>query len=182
MRARGKSGYTLVELIVVVLIVGILASFGVPQYLKTVESGKADDAVAVVNMLGTTNKMFALDHSGYYAVGGLPTDASDSRGGACQNTACPATVSGNVNACVLVACKYLAAQDWVGKPYSFRACDPTDSSPPGACAWGSGVVAAAGRKTTGDAGTSMTPYRNWRYTIDRNGVVTALNGAPTPAY
>ncbi len=39
-----KRGFTLIELIVVIIIVGILASIGLTQYSKTVERGRGAEA------------------------------------------------------------------------------------------------------------------------------------------
>ena len=164
-RVRGSAGFTLVELIVGVLIVGILAAVAVPQYLKTIETAKADDAVAMVNMIGTTNKMFALDHSGAYATGAFP-----SSGGCTVGTACPAT--GPFNACALVHCKYLANQDFGTKPYTYYACDGTTAACNGIS--GGNMVSTAQRKS----GT----YAAWGYGMNTMGVITANGGAPTPTY
>lgn len=178
-RALRRRGFTLIELIVTCLLIGILASFAIPQYLKTVENSKADDAVSLVNMIGTTNRMFALDHSGWYVVGPF-TLAS------CGGVVCPAAVGANVaNACVLVACNYLADQSWANKPYNFFACDNTASSCAGLAA---NRVSGAKRKGLPSPGTSNTPYTNWGYTMDTAGAIykspsTGGSGdAPTPVY
>ena len=39
-----RKGFTLVELAVVIVIIGVLAAFGVPQFLKSVERSKAAEA------------------------------------------------------------------------------------------------------------------------------------------
>ena len=162
-----RSGYTLIELLVVILIIGILAAVAIPNYVKSLETSKADDAVAIVNMIGTTNKMYALDHGGNYIVGTFPSSANMGCGTA---TNCQGTVY--VNACNLVWCKYLADQNWGAKPYTFYACDPAG----GACgaSGGSGKAAGAKRKS----GT----YSTWGYSQDATGVITNHNGAPTPTY
>jgi prepilin-type N-terminal cleavage/methylation domain-containing protein len=43
-RARRRAGFSLVELAVVVIIIGVLAAFGVPRMLKSVERSKAAEA------------------------------------------------------------------------------------------------------------------------------------------
>ena len=42
--ARRRAGFSLVELAVVVIIIGVLAAFGVPRMLKSVERSKAAEA------------------------------------------------------------------------------------------------------------------------------------------
>lgn len=164
---RHEGGFTLIELLVVVLIIGILAAVSVPSYLKSVETTKADDAVALVNMIGTTNKMFALDHANTYVTGTFPTAVDTG----CGSAACPAGPT-YTNACALVWCKYLSDQNFGSKPYTFYACDPSG----GACgaSGGSGATGGARRK----AGT----YSGWGYAQNGQGVITNYGGAPTPTY
>ncbi|MCM2303390.1 MAG: type II secretion system GspH family protein [Elusimicrobia bacterium] len=166
-----RAGFTLIELLVVVLIIGILASVAVPSYLKSVETTKADDAVSLVNMIGTTNKMYALDHSGsYIGTGGFATFPT------AANTGCgPAPTPCNqnpANACTLVWCKYLADQNFGSKPYTFYACSPAG----GACGASGGANATAGAKRK--AGT----YAAWGYAQDAQGVISSYGGAPAPTY
>lgn len=175
MKVRNRRGFTLIELVVTMLIIGVLAAFAIPQYLKTVESGKADDAVAILNMIGTTNKMFALDHNGYYVNGAFPA-------GSCSGTcggagACPTgTVSSaQGNACILVCCKYLADQDWSTKPYNFSACDAGSGAGGTLCA--AGMVSSAKR-----VATAYAPYNGWGYTMTSAGVIAASGSAPPPTY
>src|SRR5215207_1652893 len=44
LRNRGRKGFTLVELAVVIIIIGVLAAFGVPRFLDSVERSKAAEA------------------------------------------------------------------------------------------------------------------------------------------
>lgn len=165
---RRKKGFTLIEVVVVVLIIGVMAALAVPQYRRTVENAKANDAVSQVNQIGSANKMFALEHSNYYAAGQFTSS--------CGAGACPATAAApQTNPCVLVWCSYLVGQDWSSKPYSYYACD---GSVPGACAGlGSGNQISGAVRSGGSS-----EYSAWGYTMNLLGTISAYNGAPPPTY
>ena len=63
---KNKKGFTLVELLVVVLIVGILAAVALPQYQKTMERSRAAEALT---LLKSVNDAYQLHHlaTGSYA-------------------------------------------------------------------------------------------------------------------
>ena len=169
LRSRGASGFTLIEMLVVVLIIGILAAVAVPSYMKSVETTKADDAVALVNMIGTTNKMFALDHQNNYITGTFPTAANT---GCAASPCLPTTYN---QACNLVWCKYLADQNYGSKPYTFYACDPAG----GACGTSGGSAGTAGARRKAGAGT----YSAWGYMQNASGVITGYGASvPVPTY
>lgn len=168
MRPGREKGFTLIELIIVVLIIGILATFAVPQYLRTVETAKADDAVSLINQIGTANKMYALDHKNGYAAGNFTAS--------CGTTgACPAGSGTQTNPCVLVWCGYLVDQAWANASYAYFACNGGASA---ACAGlGSGNYLSAASRNGGSA-----PYSSWGYTMSLPGTISAYNGAPSPTY
>ena len=58
-------GFTLVELLVVVLIVGILASFGVTEYRKVIEHSRASEAVNLLRALYVGEESYYLAHWEY---------------------------------------------------------------------------------------------------------------------
>ncbi len=152
-----RAGFTLVELIVVVMIVGVLAAFAVPQYRRTVESSKAEEAMTVAKQVAAANRLFKLDRGVYVPQGNITN--------ACNTGTCPAAAPYNV--CDLVRCKYLAAQNWDSKGYNIGAgvgngCLGT---------FGIGFIGCVARKSGSSPGTNTAPYSGWMYKVDAAGTV-----------
>ncbi len=66
-RIQDRSGFTLVELLVVVLIIGILAAVAVPQYFKVVEKGRITEAVSCANDINGSEARYFLKNNTYTA-------------------------------------------------------------------------------------------------------------------
>ena len=57
---KNKLGFTLLELLVVVLIIGILTSIALPQYNKAVEKSKATQGITLLKTLGQAADLYYL--------------------------------------------------------------------------------------------------------------------------
>ncbi|HBL17882.1 MAG: hypothetical protein A2X36_16115 [Elusimicrobia bacterium GWA2_69_24] len=169
---RTERGFTLIELMVVVLIVGILAALSIPQYSKTVETAKADDAAATVKSLASAGRMFKLDH-GNYVTDGVIDDTCNTK--CCfGDTSCTQT---EFDVCQLVACNYLGSAKYSTQAYAFRAGRTVNCLISGATCSGIGDCIACGARVTG--GPSLSA--DWGYVAGKDGSITKYGtGTPNP--
>ena len=63
LRARANRGFTVIELIVVVTVIGLLAVMAVGAYNKVVNDAKTTKSLALVNTLSTAKSLFVGDPS-----------------------------------------------------------------------------------------------------------------------
>ena len=62
---RRFSGFTLMELLIVIVIVGILASVALPSFGKTIERTRVKDAQATLASVYSAERVYRLDQGGY---------------------------------------------------------------------------------------------------------------------
>jgi prepilin-type N-terminal cleavage/methylation domain-containing protein len=58
-------GFTLAELAVVIVIIGVLAAFGVPRFLKSVERSKACEALAYFSAVWSSQERYLAHYNQY---------------------------------------------------------------------------------------------------------------------
>lgn len=68
-----RKGFTLMELIIVVIIVGILAAIALPQFFKTAERARASEGVNTLGALRAAQQRYYAEHG---ATCGNTTDTS----------------------------------------------------------------------------------------------------------
>ncbi len=58
---RFNTGFTLTEILVVVIIIGILATLALPMLVKTLEKAKVGEAMSNLNLIRTGQKIYFLE-------------------------------------------------------------------------------------------------------------------------
>jgi type IV pilus assembly protein PilE len=71
-----RKGFTLIELIVVVIVIAILASFAVPQYITSIERAKKAKAENALGIIAQAEKMYRAENDTYVNFASGAADAT----------------------------------------------------------------------------------------------------------
>ncbi|MFC1521478.1 type II secretion system protein [Elusimicrobiota bacterium] len=179
-----KNGFTLVEILIVMVIFGILLGIAIPKYQKTIESSKADQAIALLQLAYTANKMYMVSNcpvgQDCFCNGPVTTVAS---------CAAECTVADATDACLLVSSGYVEDLNNPPKPYYFTGAVGTPST---GCSDEHHVAQAKRREDCDDIEdfegscpkTAHDDYKSWGYFICADGSVNILTddvGTPVPS-
>lgn len=72
MLRKNQGGFTLVELMIVVIIVGILAAVAIPMYQGATERAKASEAVAALGTIRGAMRVYYAEHGTYVGTAATP--------------------------------------------------------------------------------------------------------------
>ena len=75
---RNRKGFTLVELLIVVAIIGIIAAIAIPNLLNAIQRGKQKRAMADVRSVATAAEAYAVDSNVYPGAGYTAFSSTDS--------------------------------------------------------------------------------------------------------
>jgi type IV pilus assembly protein PilA len=76
MKLNNRRGFTLIELMIVVVIIGILAALAIPKFMKVTGKAKVAEAKTILKELFTLEKAYFNEHDTYVAIAsGAESDA-----------------------------------------------------------------------------------------------------------
>ena len=78
-----RKGFTLLELIIVVIIIGVLATLGFVQYTNVVERSRLAEAKQILGDLRSQQLAYKLDHATYGTVANLDMGVPAGANGTC---------------------------------------------------------------------------------------------------
>ena len=170
-----NKGFTMVELLVVLVIVAILAAVATPVYLANIQRARASEAIAAMSLLRQAQRDYRVNHVSYYDVAAdkvqnpLPEKAVDTSNGHLNAADVTAGTDG-------LAVDAATAQYFSNKAYTVDAADQTSErfTTPGPvdfviAANGSSSIACSGSVT--NCAVKSSEVTNYRIEMDNSGRV-----------
>jgi prepilin-type N-terminal cleavage/methylation domain-containing protein len=67
---KAKKGFTLLEIIIVIVIIGILSTFGISQYIPARERALGKEATANLKLIAAAERIYRMENDTYYPASG----------------------------------------------------------------------------------------------------------------
>ena len=179
-RASACLGFTLVELVVVVVIIGILAAIFTARGGRVLETQRAISAAGKIKIIGAANRMHKLEKGRFvlHAPGAQALHtAADCQGAVCG----PCNQYGICPPCNLIACGFL--HDDLDDYWDLVSCDPefpVAMAPCGITSVPANTIIACGRWNSIWKEKASAGAKDWMYAVDLKGDVIPVNDAPAP--
>lgn len=106
---QAKRGFTLIELMIVVAIIGILAAVAIPAFMDYMKRSKKTEASLQLNKIGKNSKRAYMENSQYVSGTAGPTPVKPGTGGCCGGSG---TSGKNVNHCAAVPASFTSNATW----------------------------------------------------------------------
>ena len=74
LRTQNKKGFTLIELMIVVVIIGILAALAIPRFMQATTKSKQSEAKQILKQVYTMERTYRQENGVYWAGG--PADST----------------------------------------------------------------------------------------------------------
>ena len=111
-------GFTLIELIIVVAIIGILGAVAIPSYQGHLQNARDKDAQIALRMIASAQETYKLLSGDYYASAGATTTSCDANNDTVLGINTSLLKSGTLNTANYLFCTY---SDASSSPATFTA-------------------------------------------------------------
>ena len=95
---KARHGFTLVEIMIVVLIIGILLAIAVPNFIRARESSRAKSCVSNLKQIDSAKEQWAMDNKKTSADSPVDADLYGTTKYVKQTPSCPASGTYTINA------------------------------------------------------------------------------------